>query len=139
AVGSGFEWVNSNIIDPAMRGLSAAVLAGSIGEIRGNMWRELLNGATWEEAWDLAEHVSFGQAVTDVYASGMNEDTLAGWYGAGCDEYGNPLNQAYREMRDGSEIYNLVSGSLDFAKTWFLDPGVILGKAAGVVRAGAKA
>jgi hypothetical protein len=134
--GEGLDWFDKNVYRPAMRGISTPVQAFNIGAEEGGRWTgwgELLEGETWSDAWDRAEHTTFGQGIFE----GLNydPDERAEFHSQGFDEFGNPVNQAYADIRRNDAAYNIVSGTLDFATTWYAAPEVLAAKTVTKARA----
>lgn len=134
-------------LDIALEGLETAYQQGvarpiSTGiQVLGTPFSEYgeaspFEGETWRDAWERqqAGDISPGRALTDLSPwAGLGEERLEA-YAEGFDEFGNPRNQAYADLRK-SGVYNVVSGTTDFAVRWYLDPAVLAGRAAGATRA----
>lgn len=125
------------IASQGKRGISTfGQVAGSTLDVTDPDFEALVSAETWRDAWERSEHVSIGQQAVDRWA--LPEEELEQAYEAGFDEFGNPLDQAYYNTREGA-AYNVTTGTMDFAASWYLDPLVIGGKALGAGRAIAKA
>lgn len=94
----------------------------------------LFDSDTWAAAYETAQTRSIGQsfAVGSMAVSG----NLFGWEDDEGKRFVDPLNKdAYKQLHATVPTgATLLSGTADFAARWYLDPGVILGKAAGAYR-----
>jgi hypothetical protein len=133
-----FEWVEREVYQPYVADPASALFQQTAGMRAGSdpfgveTFGNLTDADDWRESWERAENVSPGQAAVDPFFLGDNLDEA---YGEGFDEFGNPVNQGYRDVREDSLTYNAVSGATDFAIRWYLDPLVVGAKAAGAARA----
>lgn len=127
---------------------TAGTVVGHVGYNPAENWDDIFSGRTWGEAYDIAQNRSLGQAyaltglsvgrglVGDEMNQQINE-ALPDWMPNGIVD---PLDaRAYEKLHEQNEMLtSAYSGTSDFAARWYLDPGVVLGKAAGAARAGAK-
>lgn len=115
-------------------------------------WTDIFSGRTWGEAYDVAQNRSIGQSAFTTLASagrglvdestnqriaGAMEDAGFGFAAVGMTD---PLSdRAWKQIEKQSPfLYNTASGTSDFVSRWYLDPGVVLGKAAGAYRRATK-
>ena len=118
------EWAGrEGIREPLATAMTAASLAearsgqSGAGQIfSGKWWGEFLKGDTWDEAYDIAQSRSVGQAV--ALAIGTRDIT---------DE---------REVANfvGTDWYRGISGSIDFGMRVFADADILLGESIQGVR-----
>ncbi|TXS35063.1 hypothetical protein [Streptomyces sp. t39] len=133
--------------------ISTALLAGTSSE---DSVGDLLKGSTWSHAWQVAEHVSPGQAFwadhdevdrilenRPLYATPSESYLPPGWDDMSEDEQqsllaeaGMPVigNRAVEQMRRDHDWFTFASGATDFAFRWWLDPVVLAGKGIGAAR-----
>lgn len=149
----------------AMEGLDTAYREGvsepvaTAGTVLGHVaykptanWGDIFSGETWSKAYDIAQHRSIGQAYALTgqsmfrgYASPETNQQVADFmdqHGIGFMAGGltDPLDErAYKQMHKHAPfLSSMYSGTSDFAARWYLDPGVVGGKAAGAVKLAAK-
>jgi hypothetical protein len=147
----GMAWMYDNGISQPM---SAFLLAGTHAETKGI--GELMSGSAWAKAWHVANHVSPGQAFwanhpeveeilkdRPLYATPPAAYLPPGWKDLSEDQQqsmlgkaGMPVvgNRAVEEIKRDVNFFSFASGATDFAARWWLDPTVLLGKAAGAAR-----
>lgn len=150
--GAKINWVYSKTISPAASfvGLSARHV------VQGYAPGEDMGWGGYQETWDQAHHVSPGQSLWLIGKS--NEDLLkAGFHptqlNAGTGNYLGPVggeDAQFKKQQDiaakAEKVKNAyfsggtqkwISGTSDFAVSWYLDPLVVAGKGAGAARAAA--
>lgn len=108
----------------------------------------VLDEETWAQAYEIAQTRSTGQAYaltgSNAFRGLAGDDvnrqvkrTAESW-GVGGIIGGtmDPLDpDAYEEFRESSPMLaSLRSGTSDFAARWYLDPDIVIGKAAGAYR-----
>lgn len=114
---AGLGWVDQNIEKPWSHALATPFMASNLAEHQSNSFTAMLDGDTWAKAWGLTKNLSPGQVI----ASSLN-------FGPGPTD----PNAIQQETSHGTG--RLISGSIDFAKDWYLDPLVIGGKAAKIAK-----
>ncbi|MEW1547533.1 hypothetical protein [Streptomyces tsukubensis] len=147
----GMNWIYDNGISQPM---STFLLTSSHAE--GEGWGKIFEASNWARSWDIAEHVSPGQAfwadldeVEEIrkgnllYAqpalsalppewSDWTEDQRQDYLrDAGMPAIGN---RAVQKMQREHSWFNFASGATDLAARWWLDPVVLAGKAVSVAR-----
>lgn len=130
------EWMEENIYQEEIARPTSAAFQ-QIGLLTAGE-SDALASDTWREAWERTENISPGQAIIESALSTVQQFDPVEAYEDGFDEAGNPVNQAYADLRRGT-AYNIASGTTDFAIRWFGDPLAIGGKTVGVSRAISKA
>ena len=95
--------------------LSTLMTMGSIADVHG--YDNFFNGETWKEAYGIAQHRSPGQAVAIAFGT---HDVLD--------------DQEVAQFK-GTDAYQMISGAVDIATRWNLDPQVLTGKGIGFARA----
>lgn len=147
----GMAWAYDNGVSQPM---STFLLAGTHAE-NGNMG-DLLSASAWGKAWQVANHVSPGQAFwadhgeveeilkdRPLYATPPKAYLPPGWDDLTEDEQqdllkrgGMPVvgNRAVEQLRRDSTFFKYASGAADFAARWWLDPTILAGKAIGAAR-----
>lgn len=124
---------------PVARVITTPLLAADFakaeeGAGRGNQWGNLFDGNVWDRAYHDAKHVSPGQAIYSLGANAfstpeeLNRKLTAG-QPTGTYIWDNP-NNVSKFFDHGSQKY--ISGGLDAAVSWYADPFVLAGKAAGI-------
>jgi hypothetical protein len=148
---NGMAWAYDNVVSQPM---ATFLLQGTHAE-NGN-FGDLFKASAWGKAWQVANHVSPGQAfwadhgeveeilnAKPVYATPEAAYLPPGWEDLPYDEQQNLLkqagmpivgNRAVEKMRRDSAFFKYASGSTDFAVRWWLDPTVLAGKAVGAAR-----
>lgn len=116
----GLDWAKSNIISEPIA--TAVTMASHLDSGSGNThYGDLFSGQAWSHAYKIAQTQSIGQSV--VFAVSNSKDPF---------DYKLPYEQTVH--RDHPTLATLASGSFDFAVTWRLDPGILLGKGAGAAK-----
>jgi hypothetical protein len=126
-VGSKMYWVYSHSVSPV---LSSAVL-GARRAVYGTGYGEQDD---YRDIWDLAHNVSPGQAI---WMLGLDNDQLRERGIAPAQIADSEEGKRAKEAYFGTGAAKFATGSADFAVSWYLDPFVIGGKAAGAGRAAA--
>lgn len=165
AIGSKIHSVYTNVVSrPLTTALLApmSVYANSNGSFA-DTWDKTFSASTWDKAYENSAHVSPGQAftlgATEFFTTNSREKfkqdmmkpvmykpkDITGKQAI--DENGKPIEVNLNKTGfiwdnpDAMQIYfdhgvqKWVSGSVDFAASWYLDPLVLGGKAAGALRA----
>ncbi|MBA2951430.1 hypothetical protein [Streptomyces himalayensis] len=150
----GMAWLYDNGVSQPM---STFLLQGTHAE-NGN-FGDLLKASAWGKAWDVAEHVSPGQAFwanhgeveeilkgRPLYATPPKAYLPPGWDKLSEDEQqsilgeaGLPIvgNRAVEEIRRDVSFFTFASGATDLAARWWLDPTILGMKVAGGIRTAA--
>lgn len=99
---------------------------------------DILDKDNWAQAYDVAQNRSAGQAFS-LLQGPAGAAAILGKDRAGAAGIIDPLNpDAYKTLHGQSGLQSVLStaqsGTGDFALRWYLDPGVVVGKAAAVRR-----
>lgn len=147
----GMAWLYDNGVSQP---ISTFLLQGTHAE-SGHMG-DLFNASAWAKAWNVANHVSPGQAFwanhpeveqilkgQPLYATPPAAYLPPEWKQLSEDEQqrilkeaGAPVvgNRAVEKIKRDVNFFNFASGATDFAVRWWLDPTVLGGKVAGAAR-----
>ena len=153
---AGLEWTYDNAISQPIS--TFLLMSGQNQDVEdiGTFFK----GSEWSRAWQAANHVSPGQALSSFYATDekgfgdiVNGRPLyatpeaaylpPGWAEMSEDEQqemlreaGMPVigNRAVEQLRRDHAWFTFASGATDFATRWWLDPVVLAGRAAGAAR-----
>ena len=151
--GSKIHAVYSTIISrPLATPFLAFYGAAAEAEDTPDEWARIFSGATWDKAYQQAKHVSPGQALTfgiihfgegrEEFRKSLSKPVLKQVEVAPGQFETVNLNKtgiiwdspdAVKEYYDHG-VQKYISGGLDFAATWYLDPLVVGGKAVGLAR-----
>jgi hypothetical protein len=91
-----------------------------------NHYGDIFSAEAWSRAYDIADKQSFGQSVIDALSS--SEDPFARSIKDVTPFQGNEWVKSHPFLGNASAF------GADMTVSWFLDPSVVAGKAAGVVR-----
>jgi hypothetical protein len=146
------EWATQEVLEPAYdwvtfqprRAMVAARLARAraveAGHEPGGVleWTLFYDPQTWEDAAEIAENTSLGQAFTELLGSStlVREDSAV-FHATGAANFENrfaPTEEEIRRLRESHPGYNITSGAFDFAARWYLDPLMMATKAGRFVR-----
>lgn len=126
----GLSWTYEEAVDrpigTATTMAGHALVSGDIGSV--------FNSEDWAQAYKVAKDRSLGQAAT------MNQlATMGQLLGGGSDDASlDPLREdSWKSLKDKSGAGPVLEGmaiTADLTAAWYLDPGVLLGKAASVAR-----
>ncbi|MFD6249385.1 hypothetical protein, partial [Streptomyces roseolus] len=153
---AGLEWTYDNAISQPIS--TFLLMSGQNQDVEdiGTFFK----GSEWSRAWQAANHVSPGQALSSFYATdekGFGDIVDGrplyatpeaaylppGWAEMSEDEQqemlreaGMPVigNRAIEQLRRDHAWFTFASGATDFATRWWLDPVVLAGRAAGAAR-----
>ncbi|HET6917291.1 MAG TPA: hypothetical protein VFH56_14450 [Acidimicrobiales bacterium] len=112
---------------------TAETMVGHVAYKPFTNWQDIFSGQKWQQAYDVAQHRSIGQSalLTHVgeWGSVFGKQVIA-----------DPLDQrAYQQIHAQHQFLTSASSGLtDFAARWYLDPGVVLGKAGAALNAARK-
>lgn len=153
-IGEGMDalnWTYKNAVDEPLS--ATAIMLDHTGAFQNAFtadYSDLFSGENWSKAYAIAQHQSFGKSFVtnaDLNTAGKeNKNTLdplaVGIHkvkgidpttGLSTEVWQTPFEQG-RFAKDHPFLANATAFGTDMTVSWFLDPGVLVGKGAGVMR-----